>query len=225
MYQRISLSSTVEKKLEGVRVFAIKLDLEPIKTNELNIVREWESLHKKWQGKSKEVVAQTERIIAYQNFYKQLGLNPKKTPPSVQNIIQRFLIKEELDRIPVINPIVDGVNVAAVKHLIPLGVFDAACVEGEIKLTLSQSGDWYRPLGSKERVELTPDTLVLTDDKKVLSQFCYRDSEEQKITDKTCSIWLLGCQVTSISADEVIKAMEDARLYLKQIYNFKNTKL
>ncbi|MDA1478061.1 B3/B4 domain-containing protein [Bacillus changyiensis] len=221
MYQTISMSDEVEKKLNEVQVFAVKLDLEPIITEKLDLKADWEVLHEKWQGKSKSEVAQTERIVAYQDFYQQLGLNTKKTPPSVQNLIQRFLIKEELTRIPVIHPIVDAVNVAAVKHLIPLGVFDAAQVKGDIRLTLSKGGEWFQPIGSQNPEKLDSNMLVLIDDEKVLSLFCYRDSEKQKITEKTRSIWILGCQVPGVSAEVIFQALDASQSYLSQTFHLK----
>jgi DNA/RNA-binding domain of Phe-tRNA-synthetase-like protein len=223
MYQVIPMSQAVEKQLNGVKVLAIRLDLDPKNSNSMYLKNEWVNLHKDWKGKSKLEVSQIEHIAAYQNFYKLIGLNPKKTPPSVQNIIQRFLIKEEIERFPLIHPIVDAVNIAAIKNLIPLGTFDAECVEGEISLTLSIGGEKHRPLGSNSIQELEPDLLVLTDSKKVLSQFCYRDSEEQKITENTRSIWVLGCQVPGISIEDVIKALDESQVLLKQMFNLQHT--
>ncbi|MFC0562549.1 B3/B4 domain-containing protein [Halalkalibacter alkalisediminis] len=220
MYPVISMSHEVEQKLEGVQVYAINLDLDPLDedNSQVSYEKDWHALHEVWQGKTKAEVVQTERITAYRNFYKLLGFNTKKTLPSVQNLIQRFLMKEKLDRIPVIHPIVDAVNIAAVKTLIPLGVFDANCVEGEISLTLSRGGETFQPLGYKEPEELAADVLVLADDQKVLSQFCYRDSEAQKIRERTRSIWLLGCQVPCVSNEAVYQALDEAQEQLKRVY-------
>jgi len=214
------MSHEVEQKLEGVQVFAINLDLDPLDedNNQVSFEKDWHALHVIWQSKNKAEVAQTERIAAYRDFYKLLGFNTKKTLPSVQNLIQRFLVKETLDRIPVIHPIVDAVNIAALKTLIPLGVFDADCVEGEISLTLSRGGEPFQPLGSKEPEELAVDVLVLADNRKVLSRFCYRDSEVQKVTDRTRSIWLLGCQVPGVSNEAVYQALDEAEKHIKRVY-------
>lgn len=220
MYQIIPMSSKVNQKLHGVTVLGIELELNPIETEpkQLIFMDDWKKLHEKWRGKSKSDVSQTERIVSYQNFYKLMGLNPKKVPPSAQNIIQRFLIKEKLDRVPIIHPVVDAVNVAAVESLIPLGVFDVDAVEGEIRLMLSRGSELFQPLGSQEPEVLGPDVLVLCDDKKVLSQFCYRDGEAQKITENTRRIQLLGCQVPGVEIEAVQLALDNAQKQLRRIY-------
>jgi hypothetical protein len=93
---------------------------------------DWESLHADWAGTDKKEVSKNPKIRPYKEFHATLGL--KDTPVSVEEIIQRFLIGPNLTRVPQINPPVDAVNVVAVQTLIPLGVFDADCVDGSIVL-------------------------------------------------------------------------------------------
>ncbi|MNI18600.1 B3/4 domain protein [compost metagenome] len=220
MYQTIPMSSDVEQQLKDVQVWGIKLELhsDEAKISRLNFAADWQDLHELWKGRSKGDVAQDRNIVAYQHFYDLLGLNHKKTPPSVQNLIQRFLIKEQLERIPLIHPIVDAVNVAALKKLIPLGVFDADCVMEGLRLMRSSGGEDFQPLGSSAPEALDPGVLVLADEEKVLSRFCYRDSEAQKITEQTRRIWLLGCQVPGITPEDVHQALDEAQVQLQRGY-------
>lgn len=226
MYQTIAMTSEVRERLPEVHVLAVKLKLKPLNEAPSSILFEedWHRLHQQWKNSTKSDVANQEKLMAYQQFYRdQLGLNIKKTPPSVQNLIQRYLIKDTLERLPVIHPIVDAVNVAAVSHLIPLGVFDAQCVEGEVQLALSHGGEEFQPLGSSTLESLPPHMLILADEVKVLSQFCYRDCEAQKITENTQEVWLLGCQVSGISVQTVEAALEEAQFQLKRIYSISNS--
>jgi DNA/RNA-binding domain of Phe-tRNA-synthetase-like protein len=149
-------------------------------------------------------------ISAYNAFFAQLGINVKKKPPSIQNIIQRFLIKQTDKPFPKINPLVDAVNIAAVSHLIPLGIFDAACVEGTLQLALSNGGEDFLGIGAESAVTLEQGKLVLVDNVKVLSEFSIRDSQAQMITDKTQEMWLLGCMVPGVEAGSVKNAMDYA---------------
>ncbi|GIQ68047.1 B3/B4 domain-containing protein [Xylanibacillus composti] len=220
MIQTIPMSREAEQKLTGVKVMGAVLQLEPVpdKLRALSFEEEWKSLHERWRGKSKGEVAEDAHIAAYRQFYRQIGFNPNQTPPSVQNLIQRFLIKEALTRIPTVHPIVDAVNVAAVKGRIPLGIFDAACVKGPIRLAFTSGGEPFQPLGSGQMEALAEGVLVLADDEKVLSQFSYRDGEAQKITGETRHVWLLGCQVSEVEEAAVRAALDEAIAQLRRGY-------
>jgi DNA/RNA-binding domain of Phe-tRNA-synthetase-like protein len=139
-----------------------------------------------------------------------MGLDPSRTPPSVQGLVQRFLRADELSKIPTINAIVDAVNLAAVEMMIPLGVFDARRVVGEIRVDLSQGGEYFHPIGADAATSLEPGVVILRDDEKVLSQFCHRDADAQKVTVNTQDVWLLGCQVAGVSADTVASSLSRA---------------
>ncbi|MGF7047249.1 DNA/RNA-binding domain of Phe-tRNA-synthetase-like protein [Paenibacillus sp. DS2015] len=224
MYSLITMSPQVEDRLVGVKVYGLHLQLSPIEhESKVDFAEEWELIHSTWRGKSKTEVAATPIMAAYQDFYQLIGLNPKKYPPSVQNLIQRFFIKEELDKLPRIHPIVDAVNVAALQHLIPLGVFDAECVSGEIHLTFTQGGEAFQGLGESEPEELPEGLLVLADREKILSRFCYRDGESQKVKDTTQDVWLLGCQVPGVEEKAVKDALTEALELLKRVYRCETT--
>ncbi|MBP2000259.1 DNA/RNA-binding domain of Phe-tRNA-synthetase-like protein [Paenibacillus shirakamiensis] len=219
MYSVITMSPKVEQDLQGVKVFGVHLELTPKKLESLvDYQSEWDEIHATWRGKSKAEVAAEAMMAAYQQFYQHIGINPKKYPPSVQNLIQRFFIKEELPRLPLIHPIVDAVNVAALQHLIPLGIFDAECVTGDIHLTITEGGEAFQGLGEAEPEALPEGLLVLSDEVKTLSRFCYRDSEVQKVTDSTHEVWLLGCQVPGVTEEQVIESLNAALSLLKRGY-------
>ena len=65
-------------------------------------------------------------------------------------------------------------------------------------------------LGEQQPSPLDPGLLVLRDDEKVLSRFCYRDGVAQKIRGKTKRIWLLGCMVPGFTEAQVRRAMDSA---------------
>ena len=219
MYQPINMSPDVQKLLPGVRVIGCRTTLA-LRSPSDYIVRaeDWRRLHRIWRGKTKAEVAAEPRIAAYIDLYKQMGLNPKKNPPSIQNLIKRFLIRDTLERYPVIHPIVDAVNVAAVESLTPMGVFDAETVEGDLLLALTEGGELFRPIGAESSMVLSPGVLVLRDDVKVLSQFGYRDGDAQKVTSATSSVWLLGVQVPGIEDSSVEQALDRALELIERTY-------
>ncbi|QYR23490.1 hypothetical protein KZ483_11575 [Paenibacillus sp. sptzw28] len=221
MFSRIDMIGQVQAHLDGVEVYGCRLQLNP-KGADSNpdYAEDWRQIHSDWRGKSKADVAEAPVVAAYHTFYTRIGLNPKKNPPSVQNLIQRFFIKEELDRVPLIHPIVDAVNVAALRHLIPLGVFDAECVRGRIHLAFTRGGEPFQGLGESQSELLPEGLLVLADEEKTLSRFCYRDSEAQKVTEATRNIWLLGCQVPGVEEETVKLSLLTALELLGRRYRY-----
>jgi len=217
-YKEVAIGPLASTRLNGVSVLGTQLSLKVQPKSAVGTWADWERLHQVWKGKSRKDVERDPRVQAYRTFYTQMGLDPSRTPPSVQGLVQRFLRDEVLTKIPVIHPIVDAVNLAAVESMVPLGVFDASRVKGEIALDLTKGGESFHPLGGSEVVSLEPGWIVLRDDEKVLSQFCHRDSDAQKITTNTTSVWLLGCQVPGVSAFEVLDALARAIELLNRDY-------
>ena len=157
-------------------------------------------------------------VQAYRSLYIKIGLDPDETPPSVQALISRFIKTEQF---PNINSVVDCVNLATLESMIPLGVFDLDCVTGEIVLRFSQEGEHFLELGKKEPYALAKGKLVLADREKVLSVFYWRDSDYQKITEKTKNIAILACQVEGISDDMIENSITIAEDIIKTSHALK----
>ncbi|ENQ3104955.1 hypothetical protein ACEOWJ_000887 [Bacillus cereus] len=220
MFESMNVTDAVKNLFPHLNIYYKDLYLNSKKTemdNSIEIL--WKKQHDKWRGKSKKDLLEFKNIYLYKEFFEYLGIDTKKYPPSVQNIIQRFLIKTEINKYPKINQIVDLVNLAAVSSLIPLGVFDLQKVKGEIILDVSKCNDKFLPLGAEEIINLDPGTLILRDEEKVLSQFCYRDSEFQKITAHTAEIRVMGCQINGIKKEDVENAVEQALDRLASFYD------
>lgn len=217
-YVSITIAPQVRSRLEGVSVLGARLSLERASEQAATFWDDWSRLHEIWRGKSRKEVEHHPRVQAYRSFYSRLGLDPDRNPPSVQVLVQRFLRGEVLSKVPSIHPIVDAINTAAVETMVPLGVFDAISITGDIVIDLSQGGEYFQPIGAKEAIRLQPGLVVLRDDEKALSQFCNRDSEAQKVTEWTQTVWLLGCQVPGITTEEVAEALSKAMDYLGRHY-------
>ncbi|WP_100257335.1 B3/B4 domain-containing protein [Reinekea forsetii] len=210
----ISNSETVAKRFPGVHVLGVKLSFETL-TN-VSWEAEIEQLHQRWIGKSRSDVLNSVKQQPYAEFMTALGLKVKKNPPSVANLITRCLTNEA-PRLPRINPIVDAVNVAALQTEVSLGVFDAACVEGELQLSFSRAGESFLGLGAEKAEELADGLMVLRDQKKILSIFSVRDSQAQAISEKTKTVWLLACQVPGVSRDDTVTGLMRAVHNLEMI--------
>lgn len=209
--KKLTVTEEASRKLKDVQVFYVDIHLpDTILYDDSLIKKMWNELHDCWKGKEKQDITKDQSIMAYRDFFRKIGINPNNNPPSVENIVKRFLIKDKLTKLPKINAIVDLVNIVAVRWKVPLGVFDLKKVKGEIRLDFSKEGEPFLPLGFKKEIALGEQILVIRDDEKILSQFCYRDSEYQKVTDESKAIRILGCQVEGIDPLQVKQALSDA---------------
>ncbi|MCL2897125.1 phenylalanine--tRNA ligase beta subunit-related protein [Brenneria tiliae] len=210
----IGKSSLVQDRFPDVRVFGVRLFIDKIKNKSWNEILK--TIHEKWRGKSRSDVLNGGEQKYYADFMRSLGVDIKKQPPSVANLIIRCLIKNDI-RFPNIHPVVDAVNISAVQTEISLGVFDAECVEGNLQLSFSKGGEKFLGLGADNSIELEAGILILRDTSKVLSLFSVRDSQSQAIRTSTRSVWLLACQVPGITQTAVFSAIEQAVKNLESI--------
>lgn len=217
-FQKVWITSELATVFPEVGVFQTSIRLKrSMKVDEAIIREEWKRLHEEWRGKSETELLGEPNIQAFRKLYAQLGIDPDRSPPSIQNIIRRFLLTEGPSRYPTIHPAVDAVNLAGVKWLIPLGVFDLSKIKGEIRLDFTKGGESFLPLGRKTSICLPDGVAVLRDDEKILSQFCYRDSEHQKVTESSVEFMILGCKAGGIQAEEVHQALSEALAYIRFI--------
>jgi DNA/RNA-binding domain of Phe-tRNA-synthetase-like protein len=170
----------------------------------------WQALYERWHDAGEEELLAAPNVQAYRGLCELLGLDPDKNPPSIQALVNRGLRGRPPGSWPRVNPVVDAVNVVAVRTLTSLGAFDADRVTGEVRLDLTAGGEPFHALGAKRVTPLEPDQLVLRDQERVLSLFSRRDGVHQAIRPDTRRVLLLGCVVRGVAAGEVAAAVGDA---------------
>lgn len=216
----VPATAKVNESFPEVAALGHRLHLVPATDPiDLSLPAEWHRLADRWQQRRSSDAAANPIIAAYAAFYERLGLDPTETPPSVQNLIQRYLCADAPDSVPRIHPIVDAVNVAAVDSHISLGVFDTETLDGSLRLDLTDGGESFVPLGAPDPTTLPADVLVFRDGETIISQFGYRDGEKAKVTAGTENIWLLGLQVPGIGPDDVRAGIDQAIDFLQRGYD------
>jgi DNA/RNA-binding domain of Phe-tRNA-synthetase-like protein len=217
---RIQTSMAVVESYPDVDALGYRVRLStPEPSAELDLADELKQLRDQWCGSDPNRVRSHPHIAAYSEFFHRIGLDPDETPPSIQMLIERFLLPEDSPEWPRIHPIVDATNVAAVETVVPLGVFDAAALDGSPRLALTDGGESFHLIGADEPTILPSEVLVFRDDEDMLSQFAYRDSEKQKITASTNSVWVLGCAVEGITQETVVSGLDRALELLQRRYD------
>jgi DNA/RNA-binding domain of Phe-tRNA-synthetase-like protein len=79
-------------------------------------------------------------ITAVRSMYKRVGLDPTKTRPSSEALLQRV---RKGDSLPRINSMVDVCNWCSLEFQLPYGLYDAAHIDGDVDLRIGRAGETY----------------------------------------------------------------------------------
>ena len=139
------------------------------------------------------------RLSIWVEAFKALGINPKKHPPSVINMIKRVRSGKEL---PYINHLVAIFNCLSLKNLLSCGGDDLAVVQGDLALTVADGTESYTPLGQPEQRENPAAGEVIymdTASKEVFCRcWCWKNGDRSKLTEETTA--------TAINIDGMLPA-------------------
>ncbi len=106
-----------------------------------------EELSRAYAGKRPSEI---EGLRAARDLYRAFGIDPTHTRPSSEALVRRVLKGQPLPR--VLNA-VDVANLCSVRFLLPLGLYDAAKVRGEVILRRGGRGEGYAGI-RKDRVNV-----------------------------------------------------------------------
>jgi DNA/RNA-binding domain of Phe-tRNA-synthetase-like protein len=84
---------------------------------------------------------------AAREFYRAFGMDPTHTRPSSEALLRRVLQGKGLPRI--LNA-VDLCNLCALRYLLPIGLYDAACVTPPVTLGRGRAGETYAGIRKDE---------------------------------------------------------------------------
>lgn len=147
-------------------------------------------------------ISETSPIMAMRNLFELMGIDPNTEPTAVENLT-RLLYK---GGIPNINSVVDSCNIASIGTLMPIGVFNADSISGELVLRFSQEGEEYEPIGMPIQ-KLKSNILVLADEKGVIARPMYKDSTRTMIRLETKNLVVFTAQYPPITEENVKEAL------------------
>lgn len=166
-----------------VVVLADKVDNHGEKQELLNLLRQSEE---SVRGESLAAFPDLPRLTIWVDAFKALGINPKKTPPSVINMIKRVRGGKEL---PYINSLVSIFNCLSLQNILSCGGDDLELVGGDLALTISDGTEMYSPLGQPEvREHPKPGEVIYMDtaSKEVFCRcWCWKNGDVSKLTEST----------------------------------------
>jgi len=144
-------------------------------------------------------------IRAYRDFYWRLGIDPTKTRPSSEALIRRAL---RSGSIPSINNVVDLGNVASIKTMVPIGIYDLDKVVLPLTLRRARAGELFHPIGGAPEALSDRDVVLVDSSGVVVHVFPHRDSVHTMVTQETKRILIVACGVRGVSEERVQEAVE-----------------
>lgn len=191
-------------RVRGVKVERRSEELEGFKKEVVERVRE---------GHELESLKDVPILRAYRDFFWRVGIDPTKNRPAGEALIRRVLRGKQ---IPSINTLVDAYNLASIKTGIALAAFDADKLEGGLLMRFALEGEEFLGIGMERPLELKGGEVVISDGKKLVAIYPYRDSNETKVTSSTKGILLLACGVPGIEEEILQDALKTAVDYVTQ---------
>ena len=126
--------------------------------------------------------------------------------PAVENVVTRYLMK---GRFPRINSLVDAANVASLRNLIPVGLFDLHAIAGELTLAIASGDEQIVPLGKSKSEPVPQGFPILRDREKVISIVGVRDSVHTSIVPTTTAVLAFSWGIEGISHERVRATLDE----------------
>lgn len=143
-------------------------------------------------------------------LYRAFGIDPTKTRPSSEALLRRVLKGQPLPRI---NSAVDLCNVLSLSFLLPIGLYDAAAIDGPVKLRKGLPGESYSGI-RKAEVHLGG-RPVLSDRRGAFGNPT-SDSARTAVGQTTGGLWMVIFAPRSLPAATMEEHVRAARLGIER---------
>ena len=161
-----------------------------------------------------ETLKDNPTVRAYRDLYWKLDIDPTKTRPSGEALLRRVLNGNELPRI---STVVDAYNLASMKTIIPISGFDADRLKSPFHIRFARDGEAFAGIGMTKPMSLTGKMLVLTDEKRVLCIYPYRDCDNTKIGLQTRNVTVVGYGTPKTAEEQLKEAVHTTLAYIEQV--------
>ena len=190
-------------QINGVKIKKTDEKLEKIKFEVMKNVRDEHEINS---------LKDNPTVKAYRKFFWKIGIDPTKIRPAAEALIRRILVGKT---IPNINTLVDAYNLASIETKIAFATFDTDKLEEDLTLRFSEKGEEVYGIGMKKTFILKGGEIVISDNKKLIAIYPYRDAQNTKVTEKTKNITMIACGVPGISIELLSNALQIASSYVK----------
>ena len=129
-----------------------------------------------------KAVLEAPAILATRRGYKALGKDPARYRGSAEALLRRIISGKSL---PQINAVVDVINLVSVESRMPIGLYDLACVQGDVVFRAGRAGETYKGIG---KYDLNLEDLPLFADAQSPHGSATSDSERTMVTAETTRV-------------------------------------
>ena len=158
---------------------------------------------------SVDTLSQHPKIAAWRNAYSTFGAKPKKHASSVENLYRMTLKGIDLRHI---NKVVDAYNCISLKHMVPVGGDDASRVEGDIRLTVAEGNEPFRPLHAADEETARAGEIIYRDDREVLCRrWNWRECDKTKMSESTTDVVLVVEGLPPVSRGDIELILSDLK--------------
>jgi len=154
----------------------------------------------RWNAITAGELAQVPEILSYRELSRRISEAFGVVVPAVENVVTRYVMKGTFPRI---NSLVDAANVASLRNMIPIGLFDLHSITGELTLGIASGNEEIFPLGKTKSEAVPPGFPVLRDSQKVISIVGVRDSAQTRIVPTTTAVLAFSWGIEGIPRDRV----------------------
>lgn len=160
----------------------------------------------RWSAGTADDVARVPEIPLYRELSRRFSDQFGAAVPAVENVVTRYVAKGKFPRI---NSLVDAANVASLRNMIPVGLFDLHAIDGDLTLDIAGGDEQIVPLG-KTKSEAVPQGFpVLRDREKVISIVGVRDSAHTMIVPGTTAVLAFSWGIEGIPRERVRATLTD----------------
>lgn len=154
----------------------------------------------RWSTATADDVARASEIPLYRELSRRFSDQFGAAVPAVENVVTRYVMKGKFPRI---NSLVDAANVASLRNLIPVGLFDLSAIAGDLTLGIAGGDEQMVPLGKTKSEPVPHGFPVLRDREKVISIVGVRDSVHTSIVPTTTAVLAFSWGIEGIPRERV----------------------
>lgn len=160
----------------------------------------------RWSASTADDLARAPEVPLYRELSRRFSEQFGVVVPAVENVITRYVMKGKFPRI---NALVDSANVASLRNMIPVGLFDLDAIAGDLTLGIASGEEQIVPLGRTKSEPVQKGFPVLRDREKVISIVGVRDSAQTMIVATTTAVLAFSWGIEGISRERVQATLAD----------------
>ena len=194
------IAEEVRARVPGLFVESVAADGLSVSKDASHLDLVISEILQRWSASTPGDPGRVPEILSYRELNRRFSTQFGAVVPAVENVVTRFVMKGNFPRI---NSLVDAANVASLRNMIPVGLFDRQAIAGDLTLGIASGDEKIVPLG-KTRSEAVPAGFpVLHDDEKVISIVGVRDSAQTMIVPTTTAVLAFSWGIEGISRERV----------------------